>query len=256
MPRQPRLEVVGLPHHIVQRGVDRQAVFFDRQCHLEYLQLLSAYAGHLEMSVHSWCLMTNHVHLLLTPSVPGSLSRLMQNLNRLYVQRLNRRFERTGHLWAGRFKASVVDSEHYLLSCMRYIELNPVRAGMVVHPQGYPWSSWHANVGERQSRLVTPHSEYLALGATDAERQYRYRTLVLKDEDGDVTARLREATQQNAAFGSARFAKQIELMLGREVTAKPRGRPKKAGAASKPLLPLPAPSSSPRDASEKRRQMK
>lgn len=92
MPRRPRLEVVGLPHHIVQRGVDRQAVFFDRQCHLEYLQLLSAYAEQLEVSVHSWCLMTNHVHLLLTPSVPGSLSRLMQNLNRLYVQRINRRF--------------------------------------------------------------------------------------------------------------------------------------------------------------------
>lgn len=142
MPRQPRLEVVGLPHHIVQRGVDRQAVFFDHHCYLEYLHLLSAYAGHLEVSVHSWCLMTNHVHLLLTPSVPGTLSRLMQNLNRLYVQRINARFERTGHLWAGRFKASVVDSERYLLSCMRYIELNPVRAGMVVHPQNYPWSSW------------------------------------------------------------------------------------------------------------------
>jgi len=147
MPRQPRLEVVGLPHHIVQRGVDRQAVFFDHQCYLEYLHLLSAYAGHLEVSVHGWCLMTNHVHLLLTPSVPGTLSRLMQNLNRLYVQRINARFERTGHLWAGRFNASVVGSERYLLSCMRYIELNPVRAGMVAHPQSYPWSSWHANVG-------------------------------------------------------------------------------------------------------------
>lgn len=150
----------------------------------------------------------------------------------------------------------MVDSEHYLLSCMRYIELNPVRAGLVAHPQAYPWSSWHANAGERQSRLVTPHAEYLALGATDAERQYRYRTLVLNDEDGDVTGRLREATQQNVAFGSARFARQIEQMLGREVTARPRGRPRKAGAASEPVLPLPAPVSAQRDASGKRHQMK
>jgi len=226
MPRQPRLEVVGMPHHLVQRGVDRQAVFFDRQCYLAYLHLLSAYSGHLEVSVHSWCLMTNHVHLLLTPSVPGALSRLMQNLNRRYVQQINARFERTGHLWAGRFKASVVGDQRYLLSCMRYIELNPVRAGMVACPQAYPWSSWHANVGVRESRLVTPHPEYLALGTDDAERQNYYRALVMETEDNEVTTQLRSATQQNAAFGSSQFARQIEHMLGREVAIKPRGRPK------------------------------
>lgn len=229
MPRQPRLEVVGMPHHIVQRGVDRQVVFFDHRCHLEYLHLLSVYASHLEVSVHSWCLMTNHVHLLLTPSIPGTLSRLMQNLNRIYVQRINTRFARTGHLWAGRFKASVVDSDSYLLSCMRYIELNPVRARMVGHPQDYPWSSWHANVGERQSRLVNPHPEYIALGATPKERQEHYRAWVLQDQAESITTELRNATQQNAAFGSPRFAQQIERMLGRDVTVRPRGRPRKSG---------------------------
>lgn len=227
MPRQPRLEVVGLPHHIVQRGVDRQVVFFDHRCYLEYLHLLDAYASHLEVSVHSWCLMTNHVHLLLTPTIPGTLSRLMQNLNRMYVQRINTRFERTGHLWAGRFKASVVDSDSYLLSCMRYIELNPVRARMVEDPQNYPWSSWHANVGERQSRLVNPHAEYIALGATQTERQDHYRAWVLQDEAESITTELRNATQQNAAFGSPHFAQQIERMLGRDVTVKSRGRPRK-----------------------------
>ncbi|WP_417539511.1 transposase [Marinobacter sp.] len=228
MPRRPRLEIVGLPHHVVQRGVDRQAVFFDRECYLAYLQILSGYAGHLEVSVHSWCLMTNHVHLLVTPLSPGSLSRLMQNLNRLYVQRINARFQRTGHLWAGRFKASVVSNERYLLSCMRYIELNPVRAGMVSHPEAYPWSSWHANVGARRSLLVSPHSEYLALGSGESDRHKRYRAIVLQHEDEQLTTQLREATQQNAAFGSARFAHEIERMLGRDVSAKPRGRPKKA----------------------------
>ena len=227
MPRQPRLEVVGLPHHVVQRGVDRQAVFFDGQCYLAYLQLLSVYAADADVSVHSWCLMTNHVHLLLTPHAPGSLSRLMQRLNRLYVQKINARFERTGHLWAGRFKASVVSNERYLLSCMRYIELNPVRAGMVTHPEAYPWSSWHANVGTRRSVLVTPHPEYLALGSGADERYACYRALVLQHETEEMTAQLRDATQQNAAFGSPRFAREIEQMLGRDVSIKPRGRPRK-----------------------------
>jgi len=227
MPRQPRLEIAGLPHHVVQRGVDRQAVFFDHQSYLTYLHLLAAYAHNFEVSVHSWCLMTNHIHLLLTPSVPGTLSRMMQHLNRRYVQQINARFTRSRHLWAGRFKASVVGEQRYLLSCMRYIELNPVRAGMVDHPQAYTWSSWHANVGERKSRLVTPHLEYLALGASDAERWARYRALVLRDEDAAVTCQLREATQQNVTFGSTRFAQQISAMLGREVMPKPRGRPRK-----------------------------
>ncbi|WP_279222718.1 transposase [Stutzerimonas kunmingensis] len=227
MPRQPRLEMTGLPHHVVQRGVDRQAVFFDRECYLDYLHLLHAYAGHLEVNIHSWCLMTNHVHLLLTPHVPGGLSRLMQNLNRRYVQQINRRFGRTGHLWAGRFKASIVSHERYLLSCMRYIELNPVRAGMVPHPEAYPWSSWHANVGERRSMLVVPHAEYRALGATDLERQATYRALVLEHEEERVVTQLRAATQQNAAFGSPRFTREIGLMLGRDASIKPRGRPRK-----------------------------
>ncbi len=121
MPRQPRLEVTGLPHHIVQRGVDRQAVFYDRDCFLCYLHLLDAYAKQHDVNVHSWCLMTNHVHLLVTPTITGTLSRLMQQLNRRYVQQINTRFERTGHLWAGRFKASVVGEQRYLLSCMRQI---------------------------------------------------------------------------------------------------------------------------------------
>lgn len=227
MPRKPRLEIVGLPHHIVQRGVDRQPVFFDHQCYLDYLQLLDVYARELQASVHGWCLMTNHVHLLVTPSRPGSLSVLMQKVNRVYVNGVNTRFQRTGHLWAGRFKASVVDTEHYLLSCMRYIELNPIRAKMVSHPENYPWSSWHANVGRRRSRLVVPHATYLALGATAAERHDNYRRWILQAESEQVTTHLREATQQNAVIGSQRFAQQIEQMLGRDVTAQRRGRPRR-----------------------------
>ena len=119
-----------------------------------------------------------------------------------------------------------MSNERYLLSCMRYIELNPVRAGMVTHPEAYPWSSWHANVGTRRSVLVTPHPEYLALGSGADERYTCYRALVLQHETEEMTAQLRDATQQNAAFGSPRFAREIEQMLGRDVSIKPRGRPK------------------------------
>lgn len=225
MPRKPRLEIVGLPHHVTQRGVDQQPVFFDRKCHLDYLELLTIHSRELNVSVHGWCLMTNHVHLLLTPNASGSLSRLMQNINRTYVQRVNKRFQRTGHLWAGRFKSSLVDSDQYLFSCMRYIELNSVRAGLVKHPQAYPWSSWHANVGARKSRLITPHPCYLALGKSDSARHESYRTLVLEHEPEHIINELRAATRQNAVFGSERFARQIQQMAGREVCIKSRGRP-------------------------------
>lgn len=120
-----------------------------------------------------------------------------------------------------------MSNERYLFSCMRYIELNPVRAGIAPQPGAYPWSSWHANVGGRRSVLITPHLEYLLLGSNEDERNKRYRALVLQFEAAEMTAQVRNATQQNAAFGSPRFAAEIEHMLERDVSIKPRGRPRK-----------------------------
>jgi len=227
MPRKPRLEVVGLPHHLVQRGVNRQTVFFDHNSYLTYLNLLKKYAEQYEVHIHCWCLMTNHVHLLVTPLQAGSMSRMMQNLNRAYVQIINMRFNRTGHLWSGRFKASLIEHEQYLFTCMRYIELNPVRAGIVKHPNDYLWSSWHANTGRRRSRLITAHICYAELGKSESERFRYYQDLVLNNTEPEEEERLRQATRQNASFGNERFTQHVTDLIGRDITAKPKGRPKK-----------------------------
>ena len=229
MPRKPRLEVVGLPHHLVQRGVNRQTVFFDHNSYLTYLNLLQKYADLHQVHIHCWCLMTNHVHLLATPLQTGSLSRMMQNLNRAYVQITNMRFHRTGHLWAGRFKASLIEHEQYLFTCMRYIELNPVRAGIVKHPNDYLWSSWHANTGRRSSRLITAHTCYKELGKSESDRFNFYRDLVLNTAEPEEEQKLRQATRQNASLGNEKFTQQITELVGRDIAAKPKGRPKAAG---------------------------
>jgi putative transposase len=200
MPRRRRLEIPGAPHHIVQRGVDKQPTFFDRSSYVSYLHWLREYSQAHRVQVHAWCLMTNHVHLLLTPSEGGGLSRLMQNLNRAYVQKLNYRCQRVGHLWSGRFKAAVISDRAYFFHCMRYIEFNPVRARMVAHPDDYPWSSWHANVGARRSTLISPHTEYLALAGPAGQRQQRYRALMLGGGDYEEKyERIRRATRMNEA---------------------------------------------------------
>lgn len=200
MPRSRRLEIPGLPHHVVQRGVDKRATFLDRQSYTAYLHWLRKYTAAHGVQVHAWCLMTNHVHLMLTPTGPGGLSRVMQNVNRAYVQQLNYRHDRVGHLWAGRFKAGVIADRAYFFCCMRYIEFNPVRAGLVAHPDHYRWSSWHANGGSERSTIVTEHAEYLALADTRAARQRRYRALLLESHDEAAEDELRAATRTNAAL--------------------------------------------------------
>lgn len=227
MPRQPRLELPGYPHHVVQRGVNRATVYFDADCRLAYLSLLRHYAGIYRVSVHAWCLMTNHVHLLVTPEREGGLGKLMQNLNRDYAQRVNHRFERTGALWAGRYRSNIVDTDRYLFACMSYIEFNPVRAGMVAQPGDWLWSSWHANAGERSSVLVVPRKEYLALGDRPSSRRQRYRAIVAQQLPESVLEALRRAATQNRAVGSDEFLQRIGRLAGREVTPRLKGRPQR-----------------------------
>ncbi|MBY4676814.1 REP-associated tyrosine transposase [Marinobacterium arenosum] len=229
MPRPPRLEIPGLPHHVVQRGVDRQAVFFDDDCYHTYLQYLQQYSYRYCLRVHSWCLMTNHIHLLVTPNSEKGISKLMQSLNSGYAQLINQRFRRSGHLWSGRFKSSLIDSDHYLLTCMRYIELNPVRAGMVTRPEDYRWSSYRHNALDGWQPWITPHEMYTALGKNRRERRAHYREIVLSPLEEDQLGSLRQATEQGRVFGSDRFQAQISAMLGRDLSPRKRGRPRKEG---------------------------
>lgn len=226
MPRRTRIHLSGVPQHVIQRGVDRQPVFFsDDDCQF-YLNWLGEYTRKREIALHAYCLMTNHVHLLLSAQSAEALGGLMQDMGRRYVQYVNRSYRRSGGLWEGRYKASFVQTERYLLSCMRYVELNPVRAAMVAAPGDYRWSSYRANALGGQSELVTPHGVYLALASGEGERQQAYRDLFVTEVDDPAWNLIRSATQQGVVVGDSRFSEIIEQRLGRSVSPHARGRPR------------------------------
>ncbi|PKO34528.1 MAG: transposase [Betaproteobacteria bacterium HGW-Betaproteobacteria-7] len=237
MPRRPRVLLSGYPLHIVQRGINREPCFFtdeDYHCYLHWLEESARACG---CAIHAYALMTNHVHLLITPEKDGGPSRLMQSLGRRYVQYANRFYRRTGSLWEGRYKSSVVQAENYLVTCQRYIELNPVRAGMVVDPGQYRWSSYRANgLGEVDARL-TPHKCYLSLGQGDGERQAAYRALFRPELEAEAINDIRKALQSGMPLGNERFAETICGNLGIRHNTGKRGRPNRA-VDEKRALPI------------------
>lgn len=227
MPRRPRITLGGVPMHIIQRGNNRQACFFAEDDYLVYLQWLGEYAKESGCAIHAYCLMTNHVHLLLTPHNNDAAGELMKRLGQRYVQYINRTYGRSGTLWEGRFRSCLMQTEDYLLSCYRYIELNPVRAQIVAHPADYRWSSYRANAqGEKDKRLKA-HAAYTALGKNVEQRRTAYRDLFGHALDADMVDQIRRATNGNYALGNARFLKRIEAAVGRRVTPGKSGRPRK-----------------------------
>lgn len=227
MPRKPRFYVPGAPVHAVQRGHNRSAVFFDDLDYLEYLRCLKQAADSCGGAVHAYVLMTNHVHLLLTPERTDSVGRLFQSLGRHYVRYVNDTYQRYGGLWEGRYKCNVIESQAYLLSCMRYIELNPVRAGMVDHPAEYRWSSYASNALGVSNAVLTQHPEYVTLGRLSGHRQSVYRGLFGAESDPDELALLRRALQTGTPLGNEKFKAEIEAILDIKVGFARRGRPRK-----------------------------
>jgi putative transposase len=227
MPRKPRFYVPGAPVHALQRGHNRSAVFFDDLDYLEYLRCLKQAADSCGCAVHAYVLMTNHVHLLLTPGGADSVACLFQSLGRHYVRHVNETYQRHGSLWEGRYKCNVIESQAYLLSCMRYIELNPVRAGMVDHPAKYRWSSYAANALGVSNAVLTAHTEYMALGGSSNDRQSVFRGLFDGGLDSDELALVRCAVQTGTPLGNAKFKAAIEAALDLKVGFARRGRPKK-----------------------------
>lgn len=179
MPRRRRYIVPGLPLHVVQRGVNRQQTFYRARDFRAYLDGLEATSRHYAVNIHAYVLMSNHTHLLMTAADPVAASRMMQQLGRHYATHFNKTRTRTGPLWDGRFRSSAICTERYLFACYRYIELNPVRAGLVAWPEDYPWTSYRFNALGEQSGWIQPRPEWLALGRDDAERCRRYRNLFL-----------------------------------------------------------------------------
>ena len=192
-----------------------------------YLGWLKEYSVKYDVEIHAWVLMTNHIHILCTPQIEKATSLMMQSIGRLYVRYFNHAYQRTGTLWEGRFKSCLVQSEQYLLSLYRYIELNPVRANMVKDPSEYSWSSYNCNALGIYTGLQTPHEEYLRLGKNKAERQESYKDLFKIQIGKELLKEIRESTNRGLALGSSSFSRQIEELTSCRVTKKKMGRPKK-----------------------------
>jgi len=212
-----------MPQHVIQRGTNRSVLFVADSDYRFFLDCLRTACEKYGCHVHAYVLMTNHVHLLLTPTTASGIGRMLQSVCRRYVRRFNDTYERTGTLCQGRYKATVVDTDQYLFACHRYIELNPVRAGLVADPRHYPWSSHGANALGASDPLVTPHERYLALDRDACTRQAAYRALFRAALPDSVLADIRNATHTGWALGSKRFRDEITTLLARHTDPATKG---------------------------------
>ncbi len=227
MARLARLTIAGYPHHVIQRGNNRQAIFMDDVDRVGLLDLLKAQAAVHQVAINAYVLMSNHLHLLLTPATAEGMPRMMQAVGRSYVRAFNRRHGRSGTLWEGRYRSTVIEAERHLLACMAYIDLNPVRAGLVAEPAEHPWSSHAALVGLRADGVVTPHPLYWALGNTPFSRERAYAGLVQAALGSDDQRELARHVHTAWALGSSAFIRDLEKRTQRRVEKAPVGRPSK-----------------------------
>ena len=224
MPRLPRVMSPGFPQHVIQRGNNRESCFFEEADYVVYLHWLERAARTYRVAIHAYVLMINHVHLLATPGMEGGISRMMQYLGRHYVQHVNRSHRRSGSLWERRFRASLIETECYLLTLYRYIELNPVRAGLVTAPEHYRWSSGKAHLAPDEPSFIVDHDVYLRLGDTPQARAQAYGERMREPLDEGVLSEIRIAARQGVALGSDRFKDELENQLGRRVRLNKPGR--------------------------------
>lgn len=225
MARLPRLTVPGYPHHVIQRGNNRQAIFLAPEDYRFMLDLLAEQAKKFQVEIHAYALMGNHFHLLATPQTGDGLPLMMQAVGRSYVRYFNRRHQRTGTLWEGRYRSTIVQSERYLLACMAYIDLNPVRAAMVAQAGEYPWSSAAHHLGRSHDALLTPHALYWQLGNTPFAREAAYGALLQAGLSAQQQEGLRSAVQSGWALGEEEFVAALQERTERRVRKGRPGRP-------------------------------
>ena len=220
--------LAGMPVHITHRGNNRQRCFFEDSDRAFYRFHLRRLLPQAQCALHAYCLMSNHVHLLLTPARLESCARLIKGVAQLYTQHVNRTYGRTGTLWEGRFDSCLVQTEDYLLNCYRYVERNPVEAGLCQDPADYEWSSCRTNAHGAFDEAITPHEEYLRLGSTAETRRAAYRCLVASPLRPEVVDDVRKATSGNFALGTEKFKRSVSIALGRRAFPGEAGRPSRA----------------------------
>ena len=225
MARLPRLTLAGYPHHVIQRGNNRQAIFVTAADYQYLLGLIEENAKKFEVDVHAYVLMTNHFHLLATPQTDAALPQLMQAVGRSYVRYFNDSQRRTGSLWEGRYRSTLIETDRYLLACMAYIDLNPVRAAMVTEPLDYAWSSHGFYVGARSDKLITPHSLFWDLANTPFGREVAYADLVRAGISAEQQAALTKSALAGWALGGADFVADLQKRTERRVNKTKAGRP-------------------------------
>lgn len=223
MARLPRFVLPEYPQHVIQRGNNGQRILFDEADYWFLWERLAAGADKFECDIHAYVLMPNHFHLLITPHSDNGLGKLMQYVGRYYVQYFNQRYERTGTLWDGRYRATLVEPKGYFKACARYLEENPVRARLVKEPGAYDWSSHGNHATGREDALVRSHAEYLALGRSARARQEAWRALFATPMDPALLERIRSATNKAWVLGDAEFCAEIEASLNRRATPRARG---------------------------------
>jgi putative transposase len=225
MARLPRLTLPGYPHHVIQRGNNRQPIFASTADYQELLDLLGENARKFGVALHAYVLMSNHFHLLVTPQTADGLPQMMQAVGRSYVRYFNDTQQRSGTLWEGRYKSTLIQTERYFLACMAYIDLNPVRAGLVVHPHDYPWSSFGHYTGQRIDKRITPHALYWALGNTPFAREAAYADLVQNGISSAQQDALTNSVLSGWALGDADFVANLQKKTERRVAKGAAGRP-------------------------------
>ena len=230
MARQPRLTVAAYPHHVIQRGNDRQAIVRDDADRERLLALWQEHAQTFKVAIHAYVIMDNHFHLLVTPETDDGLPKMMQAVGRAYVRYFNLRHQRTGTLWEGRYRSNLIESERYLLACMVYIDLNPVRAGMVQQPADFKWSSHRHCIGVVSDKLVTPHALFWGLGNTPFAREAAYADLVQTGLAQADNAQLTRSALSGWALGSADFVSELQQSTLRRLAPRKAGRPFKKTA--------------------------
>lgn len=227
MARKPRINLKGYPQYIMQRGHNRLPCFFGTEDYQFFLQCLEKSAAQYQCDLHTYALLENEVHLIVTPHIEGGVSQMMQSLGRRYVQYINHRYARSGTLWEGRYKSSLIDSSAYLITCSRYIEALPIDVGLAEAPENYSWSSFRHHALAEENLLLTPHQLFLELGDTDKERARAYRDFLGFELDPGIKKHIAETLSMEMVLGGDMFKYRIQAMLNRPVRPKKRGRPPK-----------------------------